>query len=205
MAVSGFFLLLFVVGHMLGNLTIFAGADAINSYAAKLRSLGPLLWAERLFMLAMLAIHVYLGTVLTLENRAAKPGTSVRQRWLRATFAGRSMIWTGLLLLAFIVYHLLQFTFHATPGVLASVDDRGRFNVFAMVVDAFRTASVAVVYLAAMVVLLLHVTHGAQSFIQALGLNDERTLPRFETAAKWLAWILLIGFGAIPAAIFFRL
>ncbi len=204
MAVSGFFLLLFVVGHMLGNLTLFGGPGAINSYAAKLHSLGPLLWAERLFMLAMLVIHVYFGIVLTLENRASKPDRSARQRWLRATFAGRSVIWTGLLLLAFIVYHLLHFTFHVTPGVVTSVDAAGRFNVHAMVVNAFRSVPVSVVYVAAMVMLLLHVSHGAQSFLQTVGWNNERTLPRVEKAAKWLAWILLVGFSAIPIAILAR-
>ncbi len=205
MAVSGFFLLLFVLLHMLGNLDFFAGADAINSYAATLHRLGPLLWAERIFMLAMLAIHVSYGIALTLENRAAKPVKSVVQRWLRSTFAGRAMIWTGLLLLVFVVYHLLHFTFRVTPGVLTSVDAEGRFNVFAMMVDAFRSASVALVYVAATVVLLLHVIHGAQSFVQTLGWNNERTLPAFVRAAKWLAWILLIGFSAIPVAALFRL
>ncbi len=204
MAISGFFLLLFVVGHMLGNLTIFGGPGAIDSYAQKLHALGPLLWAERLFMLAMLVTHVYFGVVLTLENRASKPEKSARQRWLRATFAGRSMIWTGLLLLAFIGYHLLHFTFHVTPGVVTSVDTAGRFDVYAMVVNAFRSVPVAAVYVAAMAILLIHVSHGAQSFIQTIGLNDERTLPRFEKAAKWLAWILLIGFSAIPVAILVR-
>ncbi len=204
MAISGFFLLLFVVGHMLGNLTIFGGPGAINSYAEKLHRLGPLLWAERLFMLAMLVIHVGFGIVLTLENRASKPEKSASQRWLRATFAGRSMIWTGLLLLAFIVYHLLHFTFRVIPGVATSVDALGRFDVHAMVVNAFRSVPVAAVYVVAMAILLLHVSHGAQSFIQTIGWNDERTLPKFEKAAKWLAWILLIGFSVIPLAILVR-
>lgn len=205
MAVSGFFLLLFVGGHLLGNLTIFAGPDVINSYAEKLRRLGPLLWAERLFMLAMLGIHISFGIVLTLENRDSKPEKSVRQRWLRATFAGRSMIWTGLLLLAFIVYHLLQFTFHVTPGVLVSMDAEGRFDVFAMVVAGFRSVPVALVYLAAMVILFLHLGHGAQSLVQTLGWNNEITLPMFERAGKWLAWLLMIGYSAIPITILFRL
>lgn len=205
MAVSGVFLLLFVVGHLLGNLTVFAGPEEINSYAEKLHSLGPFLWAERLFMLAMLVIHISFGIVLTLENRTSKPEKYAIKKMLRATFAGQSMIWTGLLLLAFIIFHLLQFTFHVAPGVLESTDSQGRFDVFAMMVDGFRSVPMVIGYIFAMVILFLHLSHGTQSFVQTLGWNNERTLLRFERAGKWLAWLLMIGYSAIPIMIFFRI
>lgn len=200
-AVSGFFMLLFVIGHLLGNLTVFAGLDVINSYADKLHRLGPFLWAERLFMLAMLIIHVFFGILLTLENRAAKPDKYAVKKMQRATFAGQSMIWTGLLLLLFIVYHLLQFTFHVLPDVVTSTDAKGRFDVFTMLVDSLRSTSIALVYISAMVNLFLHLSHGAQSIPQTLGWSNDRTLPRFEAAGKRLAWILLLGYCSVPVAI----
>ena len=200
-AVSGFFLVLFVIGHLLGNLTIFAGSDVINSYADKLHRLGPFLWAERLFMLGMLIIHVLFGILLTLENRTAKPDKYAVDRMLRATFAGRTMIWTGLLLLLFIVYHLLQFTFHLLPGVVTSTDAGGRFDVFTMVVAGLRSVPIALVYVAAMVILFLHLSHGVQSIPQTLGWSNDKTRPGFEAAGKGLAWILLLGYCSIPVAI----
>jgi succinate dehydrogenase / fumarate reductase, cytochrome b subunit len=201
MAVSGIFMLLFVIGHLLGNLTIFAGPDVINSYADKLHRLGPFLWAERLIMLAMLIIHVVFGILLTLENRTAKPDKYAVDRMLSATFAGRSMIWTGLLLLLFVVYHLLQFTFHVIPGVVTPTDAKGRFDVFAMVIAGLRSAPIALVYVATMVILFLHLSHGVQSIPQTLGWSNDRTRPRFEAAGKGLAWILLLSYCSIPVAI----
>ncbi len=201
MAASGFLMLLFVIDHLLGNLTLFAGPDVINSYADKLHRLGPFLWAERLFMLAMLITHVFFGVLLTLEDRAAKPDKYAVMRMLSATFAGRTMIWTGLLLLLFIVYHLLQFTFHLIPGVVTSTDASGRFDVFTMVVAGLRSAPVALVYVAAMVSLFLHLSHGVQSIPQSLGWSNDKTRPVFEAAGKGLAWILLLGYCSIPVAI----
>src|SRR5512145_310188 len=100
MAVSGFFMLLFVILHLLGNSSIFAGPDGINAYADKLHGLGPFVWAFRLFMLVMLGTHILFGILLTLDNRAANPQKYQVKRMLKTSFAGETMIWTGVLLLA---------------------------------------------------------------------------------------------------------
>src|SRR3972149_7116547 len=106
MAVTGLFMLFFVIVHLLGNSTIFVGPSALNTYAEKLHSLGPLVWAFRAFMLAMLGLHVLFGVLLTLENWAANPGKYAVNRKLKANFSSETMIWTGALLFAFLVYHL---------------------------------------------------------------------------------------------------
>jgi len=201
MAVTGLFMVLFVIVHLLGNSSIFAGPDGINAYAEKLRSLGPLVWVFRAFMFVMLCLHVYFGIVLTLENNGAKPAPYAVRRRLKATFSGQTMIWTGLLLLAFVVYHLMQFTFRVTPDVVRGVDAKGRFDVFAMVAGSFRVTPIAVLYVIAMAVLLLHLSHGIQSFVQTLGCNNERTLPRVKAAGTLLSVLFFLGYSAIPVLI----
>jgi succinate dehydrogenase / fumarate reductase cytochrome b subunit len=201
MAVSGLFMVLFVVVHLLGNSSIFAGPDGINAYAEKLHSLGPLVWIFRAFMLLMLVLHVSLGIMLTLENRAANPGKYAVSKKLKATFASETMIWTGVLLLAFIVYHLLQFTVRVTPDVVQGVDARGRYDVYTMVVSSFKAGSIVAVYVAAMIALFLHLSHGVQSLFQSVGLSNDRIMPRYNALAKVLATVFLVGYSAIPVSI----
>lgn len=201
MAVTGFFMLLFVIAHLLGNSTIFAGPDGINAYAAKLHGLGPFVWAFRLFMIAMLLLHVLFGVLLTLENRAANPTKYAVRKAVKISLASETMIWTGLLLLAFIVYHLLQFTVRITPDVVLGTDAKGRFDVFTMVVRSFRITPISLLYVAGMVVLFLHLSHGIQSIAQTAGLNNDKTQPTFTKTGKVLSVIFLLGYSAIPVLI----
>ena len=201
MAASGILMVLFVVVHLLGNSSIFVGPDGINAYAEKLHSLGPLVWIFRAVMLALLLVHVWFGVTLTLENSAANPTKYAVGRKLKATFSSETMIWTGLLLLAFLVYHLLQFTVRITPDVVKGVDARGRYDVFTMVVTSFRSTSIVLVYVAAMVALFLHLNHGIQSFFQTLGVSNDRTLPTYGALGKLLSVIFLLGYCAIPVTI----
>ncbi len=201
MAVTGLLMVLFVVGHLLGNLTIFWGPNGINAYAMHLHELAPIVWATRIVMGLAVVLHVILSIQLTLENRAAKPQKYAVATSLRATFASKNMIWTGLILGAFIGYHLLQFTFRVMPGLTLGTDALQRFDVYSMVVAALRNALVGAVYLVAMVSLALHLSHGVQSGFQTLGLSNAILLPRYGVAGKVLSAIFLIGFGAIPAVI----
>lgn len=122
MAVSGFSMLAFVVAHLLGNSTIYAGPDGINAYAQALHRFPLLIWMFRLVLFAMFSLHVFYGIVLALENRVAKPQTYEAKKYTQATFAGRNMVWTGLLIGAFIFYHLLHFTFQVTnPEIAADI------------------------------------------------------------------------------------
>ncbi len=200
-AVTGLFMLLFIVVHLLGNTTIFAGPDGINAYAEKLHGLGPFVWVSRIFMGAMLCLHAIFAILLTLENRAANPGKYAVKKMLKATFAGETMIWTGLLLLAFIVYHLLQFTARVTPDLVLGTDAKNRFDVFTMVFSSFRITPIALIYVAAMVALFLHLSHGIQSIFQTIGLNNDKTLPQFGALGKLLSALFLVGYSAIPVLI----
>ena len=202
MAVTGLLMVLFVVGHLLGNLTIFAGADGINAYAEKLQALAVVVWTNRVVMGTAVLLHIVLSIQITMENSKAKPDKYAVSRSLRATFASKNMIWTGVILGAFIVYHLLHFTFRVTPNLVLQEDGQGRFDVFTMVATSFQTASVAIVYVIAMVSLFLHLSHGIQSLFQTLGLSNGAMLPRYGLAGKVASFIFLVGFAAIPVAIF---
>jgi len=201
MAVTGLVMVLFVIVHLLGNTTIFSGPGGINAYSAKLHGLGPFVWVFRLFLAAMLALHVIFGTLLTLENRAANPGKYAVKKALKATFASETMIWTGTLLLAFLVYHLLQFTVRVTPDIIPEAVAVRPGNVFAMVVSSFRVTPISLVYVGAMVVLFLHLSHGIQSIFQTIGLNNDKTLPQFNACGKLVSTLLLLGFSSIPVLI----
>jgi len=205
MAVTGLLMVLFVVGHLLGNSSIFAGQNALNAYAFKLHELAPVVWITRIVMLVAVVLHLALSIQITLENEAANPTKYAVDRSLRATFASKSMIWTGLLLGVFIVAHLLHFTVRVFPGMALGTDGQGRFDVFNMVVDAFRKGSVAALYVIAMVALFLHLSHGAQSLFQTLGLSNDKTQPAYSTGGKVVSVLFLLGYGAIPVAILIRL
>lgn len=201
MAVSGLLMVLFVVGHLLGNLTIFAGAEGLNAYAHKLHALPALVWGNRIVMGTAVILHFILSIQITMENSKAKPDRYAVTRHLKATFASKYMIWTGLLLGAFIIYHLLHFTVRVTPDVAAFTDEVPG-NVFGMVTTAFHATVTAAVYVVAMVALFLHLSHGIQSLFQTLGLSNGVMLPRYGLGGKVASFIFLVGFAAIPVAVF---
>jgi succinate dehydrogenase / fumarate reductase cytochrome b subunit len=201
MAVTGLLMVLFVIGHLLGNLSIFAGPDGINAYAQKLHELPVVVWATRIVMGAAVLIHLVLSIQITMENSTAKPEKYAVSRSLRATFASKNMIWTGVILGAFVVYHLLQFTFRVTPGLTLGTDTLNRFDVYTMVVTALGKTLQAAIYVLAMVALFLHLSHGIQSTFQTLGVSNAFLLPRYGMAGKVLSGFFLIGYGAIPVLI----
>jgi succinate dehydrogenase / fumarate reductase cytochrome b subunit len=170
-----------------------------------LQSLGPLVWVFRLTLLTVFVLHVLFGVVLTLESRAARPQRYAVTRHFRSTIAGRTMIWTGLFFGAFLVFHLLHFTFHIiTPELSARAhfDLMGRPDVFSMVVRSFQRYLFPAVYVIGVAALVLHLSHGIQSLFQTTGLNNDRTLPVISKAGRIAAVILLLGYVSIPLAIF---
>src|SRR2546428_12377919 len=110
-AITGIILMLFVVGHLLGNLQIFLGPDWINSYSQHLRDLGPLLWLIRIFLLVTVIVHIYVTIRLAIDNRRARPEAYIDKPHLKATFAPRHMVMRGLFGLAVLGYHPAPFTF----------------------------------------------------------------------------------------------
>ena len=201
MSITGQLLIIFVLIHLIGNSTIFFGPNGINAYAEHLHSLPPLVWAFRLFMLAAVAVHICYGVTLTLENKAANPGAYAVKRQLKASFASENMIWTGLLLACFIIYHLIQFTIKGTPDIVVAMDTLNRVDVFKMVVTSFSHGLISLVYMAAMVMLFLHLSHGIPSFLQTMGWNNEKTEPVFGLGGKLIAAFLMLAYISIPAVI----
>ncbi len=202
MAFTGWLMIVFVILHVMGNSTIYF--SELNAYAAALRAFPPFLWAIRLVMLAAVVIHVYLGIVITLENRRAKSQPSVVKQDLASSFAGRNMIWTGSAVGAFLVYHLLHFTFQVIDPSTAAVkhpDSLGRPDVLLMVVRAFGHLGIAALYLTGVAALLLHLTHGIQSSFQTWGLNSERTFPAVQKGGVAVAILLFMAYAAIPVVI----
>ena len=207
LAISGQTMVLFVIAHLLGNASIFI-PGGINAYAEHLHSLPPLVWGIRSIMLLMVLLHIYFGIQITLENRAAKPVPYAVNRKLKASFASENMIWTGLLLGVFIIGHILHFTLRVTPDIsprIAELSSGRVFDVYSMVVGSFQHGAVALVYMAAMVVLFLHMYHGIQAFFQTMGWNNDQTMPKLTGAGRGLAFIFLVGYSSIPFFIFARL
>jgi succinate dehydrogenase / fumarate reductase cytochrome b subunit len=202
-AVTGMILILFVIGHLLGNLQIFLGADWINSYAEHLRDLGPLLWVIRGFLLVVVLLHLYYAIRLAIENRRARPERYRRKDIVKATLASRSMAMSGFVLLAFIIYHLLQFTVRVTDPRFSVLpkDSLGHYDVYSMMVLGFSSPLVSGFYILAMFLLALHLSHGSSSFFQSLGLNNHKLAPRLELGGKIFAWLLFFGYSSIPTAI----
>ncbi|HEY3306842.1 MAG TPA: succinate dehydrogenase cytochrome b subunit [Desulfuromonadaceae bacterium] len=203
MAITGQVMVLFVVVHLIGNTTIFGWIHGgINAYAEHLHAFPPMVWAFRAVMLAMVCVHIWLGIQLTIENRAARTQQYAVKSTQKTTFASENMIWTGSLLLLFILYHIAHFTLRMVPGMEIVMDPAGNVNVLSMVVSGFQNFFVSFIYAGAMVTLFLHLSHGIQSFFQTLGWSNDCVQPGITKASTLTALVLFLGYVAIPLSIF---
>jgi len=206
MAVSGFILFGFVIGHLTGNLQIFAHPDKINAYAHFLESLGPGLWVIRLFLLATLVVHVWLAAQLTLENRQARKTGYEKQVTLRATLASRYMRVSGVIVFVFIIYHLLHFTVRVTHDAEAYpntvlADGTPVRDVHSMMVLGFQDPLISLFYLLAVGLLSWHLRHGLVSMFQSVGLKT-RSWARFLNRATLAICVLyFLGNALIVVAV----
>lgn len=200
-ALTGVVLVAFVVGHMLGNLQVYLGPEAINSYAVLLKSKPGLLWAARLGLLAALIVHICGIARLSLRNQDARPDSYAMKKPVASSFSSRTMVLSGAGLLAFIVYHLLHFTAGATnPEHFRLIDELGRHDVYSMMVLGFQRPAVAISYILAMGILGLHLGHGIASIFHSMGWSRPKTAPMIELAGRLAALILVIGNISIPIA-----
>jgi succinate dehydrogenase / fumarate reductase cytochrome b subunit len=194
MAVTGLVLFGFVVVHMLGNLQVFLGPTKLDEYGAALRRVPSLLWAFRLGLLAATIGHVWAAVSLTLTNRAARPQGYGLARYREATYASRTMRWSGVILLLFIVYHLL----HMTTGTLHPSFVHGAVNH--NFVTGFQVPWVTAFYVLAMVCLGLHMYHGVWSMLQTVGLNHPRYNYLRHAFATFVTAVVVIGNISMPVA-----
>jgi succinate dehydrogenase cytochrome b subunit len=195
MAVSGAVLLVFVVGHLAGNLQIFLGADKLNNYAALLRRMPELLWLARAGLLIALVAHVVASLQLVLVNRRARPIRYAVKCDIETNYAARTMEISGPLILLYVIYHLAMFTFLVTgPGY-------SHTDIYRNVVSAFQSPAISGVYIVAMLLLGLHLYHGAWSMLHTLGLSS----PRYRRLRRGLAPVIAIsitaGYISIPLAV----
>ena len=172
-----------------------------------MRELGPLLWVIRIFLLVTALLHIFYTISLALENRRARPVNYKQKEHVKATFASRSMALSGLVLLAFIVYHIAHFTVRVTDPrfLLLKADPLNRYDVYSMMVYGFQNVYVSAFYVLGMFLLALHLSHGTSSFFQSLGLNDENLTPRLAVAGRVFAWLIFIGYTSIPVAVLLHL
>ena len=205
-ALSGLALALFVVFHMLGNLQVFQGQDALNSYAAFLREMPMALWSARLMLLAVVAAHIGLSVRLAVHNRRARPVGYVAHQYRQASMSSRTMALTGSLLLLFIVFHLLHLTAGMVdPSVHNQLDVRGNRDVFGNVVHAFQNPVLVLIYLIGQAVLGLHLSHALSSSLQTLGMEHPMLDRLFRGAGPLVAMLVVAGNTAIVLAIAFGL
>lgn len=201
-AATGLGLLGFVVAHLLGNLLMFGGADAINSYAAKLKSLGPLLWVARIGLLGLIGLHIAMTVRLALRNRQAAKTQNLRVVRRASSASSRSMMISGSVILAFVVFHLLHFTLGVIQPATASLEDSaGRHDVYTMVIHGFNNWGISAFYVVAMLLLMSHLSHATFSVFQTLGVVAMGKDTQMKAAAKVVAIGLAIGFIAIPVAV----
>jgi succinate dehydrogenase cytochrome b subunit len=205
MAVTGLVLVGFVIGHMLGNLKVFAGPNEINAYSQFLRevgspalSYGQLLWPVRIVLLICVTLHITAAIQLTRMSWAARPIGYTVKRDIETTFAARVMRWAGVLLVAFVIFHLL----HLTGGVVGF--GAGQFKdlaVYQNVVAAFAVWPVALFYIVAMGALCLHLDHGIWSMLQTLGWNTARNEATLQIISRVIALVVFLGFTSVPVAV----
>jgi succinate dehydrogenase / fumarate reductase, cytochrome b subunit len=198
MAVTGLIGVLFVIGHMVGNLQVFQGAERLNAYGHLLHGpLNELLWVARTVLVLAVALHVVAAFQLTARDRAARPIAYARRVPQVSTFASRTLRWGGIFLLVFIVAHILHFT----TGTIRPAGVFTAGDVYANVISGFRIPWVTAFYVLAMLTLGLHLYHGAWSSFRSLGAAPASPQPLRRRLALAIAVIVSVGFALVPVAV----
>jgi len=198
MAVTGCMMFLFVIGHMLGNLQMFEAPEHINAYGHFLHNLGELLWLERGVMLLAITLHIITTVQLALRSKAARPIGYSRKEAINSSYASRTMYWSGPIVLAFIIFHLLQFT----AGYLHPQATFVEGDVYGNVVAGFKVWWVSAWYIFAMGLLGFHLSHGIWSMFQSVGLAGKRQTPLLKKAAQAIAVLIVLGYMSIPISVY---
>src|SRR5580704_1307360 len=222
MAVTGLVLVGFITGHLVGNLQIFLHPDHINGYAYFLHQLGPVLWVVRLVLLVCVVLHIWAAIALALENKAARGHQPYGVKtWIQASFASRYVRWTGYIVLAFIFYHLAQFTFgyaqsasfkENLPRYTMTADYRVMgfpvvkagtqvHDVHSMVILGFQSPVVSIFYIIAVGLLSFHLLHGMDSLFQTFGWRSATWAGPLRRMVSWFCLLYFLGNLIIPGSI----
>jgi succinate dehydrogenase / fumarate reductase cytochrome b subunit len=208
MAITGVLMIGFVVAHMVGNLKMYLGEEDLNHYAEFLNRLlypiapeGAVLWILRAGLLASVLLHIHAAYSLTQLNRRARPVKYQSARdYQMANFASRTMRWTGIIVLLFIIWHLLDFTFGVT-NTIGTGDEFVKKEVYANVVRSFERVPVSVFYILANIALGVHLFHGTWSLFQSMGWNNPRFNEWRRAIAIGVATIVVVGNVSFPVAV----
>ena len=202
MAITGLIWFGYLVAHLRGNLKIYAGPQFLNDYGGFLRTVGEplfgfsqLLWVARIILIPAFIVHILAAIQLKTRDNASRPRGYAMRRNLESTWASRTMIWGGLFILLFVIYHVLDFTF----GTVNPSFEEG--NIYHNVVASFRLWPVALFYVAAMIAVGLHLFHGIWSMFQTLGWNTARSNRLIRNFATFGAVVLTVGNLSIPVAV----
>jgi len=195
MAVTGVILFGFVLGHMAGNLQFFLGPEKFDAYAELLRQTPVLLWGVRIVLLVSVILHITASIQLAALNQKARPVGYKKKAAVDSSYAARTMMWSGPIMAAFIVYHIL----HLTLGRGGLPFQEG--HVYDNVIAGFRVVPVSIAYIMAMVLLGMHLNHGLWSMFQSLGVSNPRYSAGLRRFAKIFSFLIVLGFISIPIAV----
>ena len=202
MALSGLGLILFVIIHAAGNLQIFLGQEAFNAYAAQLKAIPAVLWTARAGLFAFFAGHIVMALGLTRTKRAARSTPYAVKRRVQLGYAARTVLTSGLVIWAFVAYHLMHFTLGVTdPALYQLTDAQGRHDVYSMVVYGFQNLYVASAYIIAMLLLGAHLIHGTSSLWQSLGFNYPNLSRVLFYGGRLVTAAIIGGFISIPVSV----
>ena len=205
-AITGLALVLFLAGHLTGNLLIFAGRGAFNDYAQFLHEVfhGAGVWIARIGLLACFVAHIWFTVLLTKENKTSRKNYETNAT-VQAPKSSLIMIWSGLTILAFVIFHLLHFTVKAGTDYAsfmeAMPDGSERHDAWKMVIVGFSHPLVSIFYVIAMTLLCSHLSHGVSSIFQTLGLRTKKTATPIKMLSKAYAVVIYLGFISIPIAV----
>jgi succinate dehydrogenase / fumarate reductase cytochrome b subunit len=201
--VTGVMLVVYVIGHLLGNLQIYLGAEQLNAYARFLHSHIALLWTARVVLGAAVVLHIWSSFLLWLDKRRARPIGYVKKDDVPASYASRTMMWSGPIIAAFVVFHILHLT-TGSVGLGVQEPENGQFFAYQNVIAGFQHPAVSIAYIVAIVLLTMHLYHGMWSMFQSLGISHPRYTPLVKWAAHVVAVLLAAGYISIPLYVMMR-
>jgi succinate dehydrogenase / fumarate reductase, cytochrome b subunit len=197
MAVTGAILFLFIIGHLAGNLQVFEGPAKLNAYGAFLHSIGELLWPVRIILLLCVTLHIIATVQLALRKKRARPIGYSRKQAIASSYASRTMYWSGPIVLAFIIFHLLHLTAgYVHPGAAYIEGD-----VYHNVVSGFQVWWVSLSYIVAICLLGMHLRHGLWSMFQTVGFLQAQHTAGLKKAAWLIAVLIVVGYISIPISV----
>ncbi|UOY03851.1 succinate dehydrogenase cytochrome b subunit [Blastococcus sp. PRF04-17] len=205
MAVSGLILVLYLIAHMIGNLKAFSGRDEFNHYSEWLRTIGnpalpgaTALWIIRIVLLVAVAAHIWAAVSLWRQAKRARPQGYVTKKAVAQSYASRTMRWGGVIIAAFVIWHLLDLTW-------GTVNSQGDASPYDRLVASFSNPVSTAFYAIAVILVGMHLRHGIWSATQTLGQSNRRRERTVNYAATAIATVLTLGFLLVPFSVLFGL